>query len=349
MPKSQDQVHYIRDPPTVGFRAVYILGTCAVAKGCRPRQMAIPQKSVGQVLDYVYPRIEEHTKQQTNKPFILGLSGLQGSGKSTWAESIADALWKQKSFNVVVLSLDDLYHTHDNLVKTREADSSNGLLQTRGQPGTHDEDLAHWFFDQLKASPGSEIQIPSFDKSKFNGEGDRASQEQWTKIKLPVDVLIFEGWCMAFTAISESELKAKWAEAEKSAADDLPDGFSTNTLARHSIEHLKKVNENLKRYNDTFMTPQTLDYLIHLDTDTLANVYRWRLDQEHALWQKRGSGMSDEAVVKFVQGYMPAYELYLDHLKQEAFPRRKDNHPTHGTQLRVLLGEDRNILNIQEL
>lgn len=280
---------------------------------------------------------------------MLGVSGLQGSGKSTWADTLAQTLEARHDYKVVTLSLDDLYHNHDNLVKIRESDPSNQLQRTRGQPGTHDEELARRFFTSLNDDGNHEARVPSFDKSKFDGEGDRAPEIQWRPMKLPLDVLIFEGWCMGFSAIPEHDLEARWTAARQHPELDDPEGFSVHTLSRHSLEHLKRVNDNLRRYNETFMTPRSLDYLIHLDTEELSNVYRWRLDQEHALWKQRGSGMSDQAVVKFVQGYMPAYELYLDALQHHSFVEPRKGREDEKTQLRVLLGPGRDIRSMSEL
>jgi D-glycerate 3-kinase len=33
-----------------------------------------------------------------------------------------------------------------------------------------------------------------------------------------------------------------------------------------------------------------------------------------SFWWVKNQGMTDDEVVKFVKGYMPAYELYLDQL-----------------------------------
>jgi hypothetical protein len=61
------------------------------------------------------------------------------------------------------------FHKLDDLVQLRMSNASNKLVQTRGQPGTHDMALARSFFRSL--SIGCEVLIPAFDKSKFNGEG----------------------------------------------------------------------------------------------------------------------------------------------------------------------------------
>jgi D-glycerate 3-kinase len=214
--------------------------------------------------------------------------------------------------------------------------------------------LADEFFESLQTTSGEDIGIPSFDKSRFSGEGDRVPTDEWRKVcrSPPVDVVIFEGWCVGFQAVDDDELVRKWRQAQDESAKgedgNEEKGFSTTTLSRHPLEHLNIVNLNLKRYNETFMKPSSFHYLIHLDTDQLVNVYKWRLDQEHYLHLSRGSGMDDKDVVKFVQGYMPAYELYLDRLRRESFVP-PNTHPDENTQLRVLLEENRSVRSITEL
>lgn len=64
----------------------------------------------------------------------------------------------------------------------------------------------------------------------------------------------------------------------------------TETLKSHTLEHLLEVNGNLRRYCDLFMGPQHFDFLVHLVTEDLVNVYGWRAEQEHALRQKKKKG-----------------------------------------------------------
>jgi D-glycerate 3-kinase len=116
---------------------------------------------------------------------------------------------------------------------------------------------------------------------------------------------------------------------------------SITTLADHSLPHIQTLNHNLKRYNETFMGPQHFDLLLHIDTDDLRNVYKWRLEQEHAMIQKKGTGMSDETVVAFVRGYMPSYELYLDGLREGFFENES------GKQIRVVLDRDRKVERVE--
>ncbi|KAF5873179.1 putative p-type copper atpase protein [Botrytis fragariae] len=321
--------------------------------------MTIPNNVIQEILSFVVPRVQTHHEkwqhQQTefNRPFLLALSGLQGSGKSTYASQLALALEHEHQFRVIVCSLDDFYHDHETLVKIKNRNRDNGLLQVRGQPGTHDEELVSKFFQSLTADI---IKIPAFDKSRFQGEGDRVPEEEDWKVFIPskentLDIVIFEGWCVGFKSLERDELERKWESAEKELqttrlGEDAT--FPINTLQNYPLCHLEMINDNLRRYNTTFMNSANFDSLIHLDTEELVNVYRWRIEQEHNLWKVKGTGMTDASVVQFVQGYMPAYELYLEELQRKPFiPRESET--ASSTQLRLVLDRDRGVLKFQEL
>ncbi|KAH7024487.1 uncharacterized protein B0I36DRAFT_387048 [Microdochium trichocladiopsis] len=299
--------------------------------------MAIDQSAINNVLEHVLRRLEHHKQYEGQamnngpRPFVLGLSGMQGSGKSTWAASLADALRSRHRLKVVILSIDDLYSTHDRLVQVRHANQDNKLFRNRGQPGTHDESLAQRFFSALLS--GQDIAVPAFDKSRYNGEGDRVPESEWKVVSAepPVDILIFEGWCLGFEALDDRELARRWTAAQELAETATPkpdkyngdiaqaddDGImSTMELHKHPLNHIQEVNTNLARYNQGFMSRARFDILVHLDTPMLQNVYRWRIQQENALRATKGTGQTDQQVVPFVKVYMPAYELYLDGLRR---------------------------------
>ncbi|GKT82329.1 D-glycerate 3-kinase [Colletotrichum tofieldiae] len=314
----------------------------------------IDKAALDVVIHHLLPFIKSH-KAEFSGPFILGLSGLQGSGKSTWAAALTDALNLQYGINTRTLSLDDLYHDHDQLVALREANPANGLLRTRGQPGTHDEDLARRFFNDVSHTNSTEagsglIKWPAFDKSLFGGEGGRVPVEQWENVPRspPLEVLIFEGWCLGFQPLSDVAVEEKWIKAKKSASIKNSENpqLSTTTLASHRLDHLLLINKNLQRYCESFMGPWRFDAFLHLSTDQLINVYHWRLDQERALREKKGAGMTDEEVVRFVQGYMPAYELYLERLTHESFfPKQEERKKGH---IRVILDSNRKVIRVDE-
>ncbi|KAJ4988181.1 d-glycerate 3-kinase [Stagonosporopsis vannaccii] len=297
--------------------------------------MSTLESNIRQALDVLLPKIKEQ-HASSSKPIVLGISGLQGSGKSTWAGKIVDILTTEHHLYTITVSLDDFYKTHDGLISQRDQDPNNGLYRVRGQPGTHDEQLAAQFFTQLQAYSGAgELKIPSFDKSQFSGEGDRAPVSDWHSVSRKPDVVVFEGWCVGFQPLPASAVEEKHALALKG---ELP----VNTPAQHRVEHLLDVNENLKRYCDAFMGPQHFDFFVHIDTSDLRNVYTWRLEQEHKMIQVKGSGMSDEQVRAFIDGYMPSYEVYLDTLRQGLFEEK-------GRMVRVILDRQRGVEKVEEL
>jgi D-glycerate 3-kinase len=327
--------------------------------------MATLTTNIQRAMDLLLPKIKPAL--ETKRPIILGVTGLQGSGKSTWSAQIVSLLSTQHNIRAITVSLDDFYKAHEDLVARREKDPGNALFRTRGQPGTHDEELAVSFFESVKqvtqsrsgsgegegAGAGAgEIKIPRFDKSAFNGEGDRVPESEWDVVSGGgggVDVVVFEGWCVGYQALSEAEITARWAEAvkareeekEKEKGEGEEELESTHTLADHALEHLVEMNRNLERYNQSFMGPQNFDFMIHIDTDELRNVYRWRAQQEEALVREKGRGMSFEAVARFVRGYVPAYELYLEGLRKGLFG------PGSGRQVRVVMGREREVRDVE--
>ncbi|KAM0186549.1 hypothetical protein ACHAPI_011628 [Fusarium lateritium] len=312
----------------------------------------IDAAAINAVLAIFIPSIQAHRKK-TSKPFVLGLSGLQGSGKSTWAAALSQALTTQHNLKNRTLSLDDLYHDHPELVAIREANPDNGLLQSRGQPGTHDEVLAGKFFDQVLGRSEGEKQAvkwPAYDKSLHSGQGGRVPVEEWEEVALgqDLDVLIFEGWALGFQPLTEEEVIKKWKQAKDTQAQQTDDWALTNTLATHDLSHLLLINANLKRYCETFAGPQHFDGFLHLSTDRLAQVYEWRLDQERAL-RKHKPGMTDEQVIKFVKGYMPAYELFLERLQNENFFQVVKDGPAERKHVQVVLNKSREVIEVKEV
>lgn len=183
--------------------------------------------------------------------------------------------------------------------------------------------LAREFFSALCA--GLPTQIPQYDKSAFSGLGDRVPESQWTRVNSPgqpkIQVVIFEGWCVGFRPLDQATIEAKWRAPSR-------------TLHRHKLEHLLFINEQLRAYDDI---TDLLDAFVHIDAEDTEYVYAWRLQQEEALRRERGTGMTDEQVVKFVDAYYPAYELFSDGLRAGILPDRP------GSQLQLVVGKDRSV------
>ena len=209
-------------------------------------------------------------------------------------------------------------------------------MQHRGQPPTHDLPLALSCFSDLRNK--KETLIPSYDKSAYNGQGERTPKDAWQVVNRkgqPVtEVVIFEGWCVGFRALPEQDLKNKWAIAVRQREE----GRHRGKLGLNRLEDVACINQALKEYDQ--LTDQ-LDALIHLDAADPRFVYRWREQQEIALRESKGAGMTVEQVQQFVDGYYPAYELYVDGLRTGTLKGLK------GRQLRLVIGEDRKVQKLE--
>ncbi|PTB70865.1 P-loop containing nucleoside triphosphate hydrolase protein [Trichoderma citrinoviride] len=270
---------------------------------------------------------KNHPPPPPPRPLIIGLNGLQGVGKSTLVAPLAEALASQ-GVPTLVCSIDDFYLTHEEQVKLARENPDNALWQVRGEPGTHDIPLLKSVLTSLLAhAPTS---IPQYDKALFSGQGDRLPPHLWKHVNTsnPLQVVILEGWCIGFRPLSASAVSQKHSSPSR-------------TLQNHRLEHLLAVNEKLREYDDVINS--LLDALIHIDAEDTEYVYEWRLEQEEHLRLARGdpnAGMTKEQVVKFVDAYYPAYELYSEGLREGLFKDRP------GAQLRMVVGRDRKVKQV---
>lgn len=234
-----------------------------------------------------------------------------------------------------VLSIDDLYLPHHLQIELAVAHPDNPLVQHRGQPSTHDLPLALAILSALREE--EEVRIPSYDKSAYSGQGDRAPEVNWEAANREgqpaTKIVILEGWCVGFRAISSFELRTRW----DSAVEQRHQATYHGRLGWHRQIDLQFVNEALKGYDA--LTDQ-FDILIHLDAADPLFVYEWRREQEEALREAKGAGMTDEQVKNFVDGYYPAYELFTDGLRAGALKG------VGGRQLRLIIGPDRKVQEV---
>lgn len=181
---------------------------------------------------------------------------------------------------------------------------------------------------------GEPTRVPRYDKAAFGGRGDRLPPAAWTPANQPGDaplhVVVVEGWCVGFRALPPV------AVADRQRAP-------SRSLAAHRLEHLLLVNEALGRDYDGALTDR-LDAFIYIDAEDLGCVYAWRQEQEEALRAQRadpGAGMTPEQVVRFVDGYLPGYEMYADGVRAGVLlPARP------GCQLSMVVDRDRRVKQV---
>jgi D-glycerate 3-kinase len=150
----------------------------------------------------------------------------------------------------LVLSIDDLYLPHDRQEELAKSHPDNPLIQHRGQPSTHDLELGKKVFQDL-AHRKANIKIPSYDKSAFNGAGDQKPEDEWEVVNKdgspPIEVVVFEGWCVGFRALSDDQVEEKWNAAEADYERN-GDGYK-GQLGKQKLSSAQFVNSSLKEYD----------------------------------------------------------------------------------------------------
>ena len=204
--------------------------------------------------------IEKKYKEK-GKTLFLGLSGGQGSGKTTITGILKIILNKFFKRNVRVASIDHFYNTLNE--RNMMSKQIHPLFKTRGVPGTHDIRLVNFFFNNMRKNKFKEFKIPKFDKST----DDRMKNKYWSKISKKPEIVILEGWCVGAKPQSNSLIKKP-----------------INILEKKEDRRLiwrKQVNEKLKKeYKKVF---SMIDHLIFLKVPSFDMVFKWRLLQETKL------------------------------------------------------------------
>ncbi|KAI8824374.1 P-loop containing nucleoside triphosphate hydrolase protein [Fimicolochytrium jonesii] len=248
----------------------------------------------------------------SNRPFIVGISGPQGSGKTTLTRELEQRLARSSTpLTAVSLSLDDFYLTYDEQEALAAKNPENDLLRYRGNPGTHDVPLAMKTLNALVAAH-TDVRIPRYDKGLRAGRGDRLPFEQWDAVSPPFDVVLLEGWCVGFECMEEG------ASLEPLRLDpfiDPPIATLLPHVTKYPSAHIQLLNEYLRKYHALW---KWLDVLVHICASDINDVYLWRKQQEEALRKSathgRG-GLSDSEVEDFVDRFMPGYLIGLRSLQ----------------------------------
>jgi len=216
----------------------------------------------------------------SGRPLIVGISGSQGSGKSTLCRVLEVLLRESHGLNAATLSLDDLYLTRRE--RAALARTVHPLFATRGVPGTHDIALGTALFEAARAGQGP-LRLPRFDKAS----DDRAPEADWPIIPAPIDVLLFEGWCVGATPQSAEALAEPVNPLE---ADEDADG-TWRAYVNAALEG---------PYRALF---GAIDFLVMLAAPGFEAVLGWRQEQERKLRARTGGGMSDDEIARFVMHY----------------------------------------------
>ena len=228
------------------------------------RSECLPDAYAQSVPEHIAPLARRTYALYTAKerPIVVGIAGAQGSGKTTLALFLEHWLRREEGLRCATLSLDDVYLGHAQ--RQRLARRVHPLLATRGVPGTHDVALAEALLDDLARNGGRHVvKLPVFDKAR----DDRAPAATWPTLEAPVDVVLFEGWCVGACPQLDADLQPPVNELE--ARED-PDG----RWRRYANQCLA---------GDYARLFSRLDALVMLRVPSFERVLEWRRLQEQKL------------------------------------------------------------------
>ena len=203
---------------------------------------------------------------------IIGVSGSQGSGKSTLSRILAEQASEVTGQSCVSLSLDDYYLSQ--VQRAGLAQRVHPLLQTRGVPGTHDVQWLRATLNQVGQQ--TSITYPRFDKAADNPAAP---------VEGVIDKLVLEGWCLGVSPQPETELAAAINVLEQ---QEDPAGTWRRWVNQQIEDHYLALWAQV-------------DFWVHLRMPSFAQVLEWRSLAERQLAPQRQ--MSTTQLQRFVAHY----------------------------------------------
>ncbi|MEO0574974.1 MAG: kinase [Pseudomonadota bacterium] len=199
-------------------------------------------------------------------PLLIGISGSQGTGKSTLSVFIRDWLRQHSSLRVASLSLDDCYLTRAQ--RETLARTVHPLLITRGPPGTHDLALLrNTLTSLLDPDFSANVTLPRFNKAL----DERLAPEDSPVCEQAPDIVLFDGWLLGCAPVSEARLASPCNALEQH--ED-----STGQWRRYT-------NAQLQHYQALW---RSIDLFIGLRAPSFEHTQQWRFDAEQRLMLEGG-------------------------------------------------------------
>lgn len=233
-------------------------------------------------------------RQRLGRPLIQGILGGQGTGKTTLTRILSPIL-TQMGCPVCRLSIDDLYKPYAERLQLQQQDPR---FRWRGPPGTHDVNLGLAVLRQLRQPDLTQpVAVPRFDKSAYDGAGDR-TQPEWV---IGAEIVLFEGWFVGVRPV------------EPTAFDDAPPPIVNDADRAFA----RAVNERLRDYLPLW---DQLDRLILLHPQDYRLSQQWRWQAEQQMMASGRAGMDAAEVNAFVEYFWRALhpELFITPLLQDA-------------------------------
>ncbi len=211
-------------------------------------------------------------REKLDFPLVQGILGGQGTGKTTLAKILTQILitW---GYPTIQISLDDLYKTYADRQQLKQKHPD---LIWRGPPGTHDFDLGIRVLQQFRQRDFPVV-VPRFDKSLWNGEGDRISPELITT----AEIILFEGWFVGIRPID----------------DNLFTTAPPPIISENDRDFARRMNQSLHSYLPLW---HQLDRLMVIHPTDYRMSLTWRKQAEQEMIKSGKTGMSDDQIEAFV-------------------------------------------------
>lgn len=222
-----------------------------------------------------------------DRPPLIGISGCQGSGKTTLGRALA------QRFGAVHLSLDDLYRTQDQ--RRSLAHDIHPLCAVRGAPGSHDLDLGRAVIEALStARPSTQTALPAFDKLA----DERLPNDQWPVFVGRPTAILIDGWCLGALPIAAPQLAlpVNGLEAEEDRQGLWRGWWNGQLSGPYSLWHAH------------------FDKILMLAAPSFDIVLNWRCQQEAGLLGLAPQDLSSErrtAIARFIAHYQRLTEHML--------------------------------------
>ena len=216
------------------------------------------------------------------KPYLIGFTGGQGSGKTTLSDFIQLILQVGFEKKTTGFSIDDLYKTPEE--RNILAKTIHPLCKIRGVPGTHNVklglDLLHSLYN---ANSSTQTSIPSFSKI----QDKHLPREKWKKFIGKPDFIFFDAWFGGAKPISFENWTPPINDLEK---EEDPNGI----WSKWSNKELAGDYQNL--FNK-------IDLLLMIKVPNMSDVYESRWLQEQTLLKTISSNSSDNKIMDKTEVY----------------------------------------------
>lgn len=259
-------------------------------------------------LPFAKKLIDFKSNKNTNKGLIIGVSAIQGAGKTTQGE-ILEILLKHLGFSSISLSIDDHYITREQLNRLRQSDPR---YIKRGV--THDILLAIQNLKDLRnMESGQEVKVPIYDKGAYNGDGDRVG---WKSITKKSDFIFYDGWMLGTRKALDESI------------------FESGLPALDTPEHIQFAKDINKKLDEYLPLWEMIEFMNVLYVPNYQISIKWR-DQAEEKLRAQGRGMSHEQIIEFVYYFWRSVHPAI-HIKNLA-------HDSVHTQQVVIVNDDHSV------